>query len=100
MAQLEVINVDDIRKLLLSVSPNRGQEVASLLDELNPVWLLDRIADRNLFQAVLWQPNQVRMGLKCSKRLQAHAYSAAVILFSIGKLRPERDLILAPSTRC
>lgn len=96
MAQLELVNDSDVQKLLHSVSPNRSAELTALLDDLKPRWLLDRESDRNLFQARLGQPNEIRMGLKCSKRLQVHAYAAAVTLSSIGKPKQERDQILAP----
>jgi hypothetical protein len=90
------INEDDVKDLLLSVSPNRTAEVSALLDELNPTWLLDRDSDDDVFEARLGQPNVVRMGLKCSIRLQVHAYAVAVILSSIGKPKPERDRLLVP----
>jgi hypothetical protein len=96
VAQLEQISDSDVRKLLASVSPNRSADVTALLDEVKPIWLLDRESDRNLFQARLGQPNQIRIGLKCSKRLQVHAYAAAVILSAIGKPKPERDQMLLP----
>jgi hypothetical protein len=96
MARLELVNDCDVRKLLGLVSPNRDTELTALLDELKPVWLLDRESERILFQAELGQPNKIRMGLKCSKRLQVHAYAAAVIGSSIGKPKGEREPILAP----
>jgi hypothetical protein len=94
--QLDHINADDVNELLRVVSPNRTAELSALLDELNPTWLLDRDSDDDVFEARLGQPNTIRMGLKCSKRLEAHAYAAALILSSIGKPKPERDRILAP----
>jgi hypothetical protein len=99
MAQLEEVSEGDVRKLLATVSPNRAAELAALIDELGPVWLLDRESNQNLFQAWPGQPNQIRMGLKCSKRLQVHAYAAAVILSSVGKPKAERDQLLAPVDR-
>ena len=96
MPQLDHINADDVNELLRVVSPNRTAELSALLDELNPTWLLDRDSDDDVFEARLGPPNTIRMGLKCSKRLQAHAYAAALILSSIGKPKPERDRILAP----
>lgn len=96
MAQLEQVNDGDVRKLLLSVSTNRRVAMTALLDELKPVWMLDRESDGNLFWARLGQLNEIRIGLKGSKRLQVHAYAAAVIVSSIGKPKPERDQILAP----
>jgi hypothetical protein len=94
--RLDRINADDVKKLLLSVSPHRAAELSALLDELNPTWLLDRDSDEDVFEARLGQPNKVRMGLKCSKRLQVHAYAVAVTLSSIAKPKPERDRILGP----
>ena len=99
MTQFERADDNDMRKLLLSVSPNRAVELTALLDELKPVWLLDRVTEHNLFQARLGEPNEIRMGLKCSKRLQVHAYAAAVVLSSIGKPKEERDKILEPVDR-
>lgn len=96
MTHLEQINDSDVRKLLISVSPNRATELSALLDDLQTVWVLDRESDDNLFQARMGHPNEIRMGLKCSKRIQVHAYAAAVILSSIGKSKEERDRILAP----
>lgn len=96
MAHLEQVKDSDVRKLLQSVSPNRSAELSALLDELNPIWLLDRESEQILFEARPGQPNEIRMGLKCSKRLQLHAYAAAVILSSIGKPKDEQVQILAP----
>jgi hypothetical protein len=93
MGHFEEVNDIDVRKLLISVSPNRAPELTALLDELRPLWLLNRDADRILFQAKLGQPNEIRMGLKCSKRLQVHSYAIAVILTSIERPKQERDPI-------
>jgi len=96
MAQLAAVNQSDVRKLLLSISPRRTDEINTLLDDLKPEWLIDRESDRNLFRARPGEPNRILIGLKCSKRLQAHAYATAVVLSSIGKTKSERDHLLAP----
>jgi len=96
MTQLEMVCDDDVRSLLIFASPNRATDVSALLNELKPVWLLDRESDGIVFRARPGVPNQIHMGLKCSKRLQVHAYAAAVILSSIGKSQEERGRILAP----
>jgi hypothetical protein len=69
MPHEEQVNDHDVRKLLLSVSPNRATALSAMLDELQPVWLLNRDADRNLFQAIAGQPNLIRIGLKGSKAI-------------------------------
>jgi hypothetical protein len=98
MSQLERISDDGVRELLVSVLPKQTATVNALLDELKPVWLLDRKSDRILFraQSELGQPNEIRIGLKCTKRLQVHAYAVARILSALGKPKAERDLLLAP----
>lgn len=96
MPRLETLCDDDVRALLILASPNRTADMTALLNELKPVWLLDRESEGIVFRASPGDPNQIRMGLKCSRRLQIHAYATAVILSSIGKPKGERDRILAP----
>jgi hypothetical protein len=90
------INEGDVRKLLLSASSSRREELSALLDSVNPVWLLDRESDDVSFEARLGHPNEIRMGLKCSKRIQVHAYAAAVILGALNRPREERQRMLVP----
>ena len=96
MTQIARVHSEPIRKLLRAVSLNRARELEGLFDELSPVFELDRETERNLFQAILGDPNIIRMGLKCSVRLQAHAYAAGNVIQAIG--RPdEREELMAPA---
>lgn len=96
MTRFDKVCDEDVQRLLNLVSPNRTADVSVLLNELKPVWLLDRESEGIVFRARPGEPNQIHMGLKCSKRLQVHAYATAVILSSIGMTKDERDLTLAP----
>lgn len=95
MAQLEQIDDHDMRKLLLSVSQNRSVEMNSLLDDLQPVCLVDRESDRIRFQALPGQPNQIIVGVKCAKRLHVHCCAAAVILSAIKETGSAQDRLVA-----
>lgn len=105
MNQNERISTESIRKLLRTVSLNRAAEVDALLDELKPVCELDRQSERNLFWSLLSTPNVIGIGLKCSVRLQAHAYAAGVVITAIGtpgfKTMPkaERDKLFIPANQ-
>ncbi|MBA2116737.1 phage exclusion protein Lit family protein [Bremerella alba] len=96
MKRIVQVKEDDVRRLLCWASPCRNNELIRLLDELDTKWMVDREAERILFQARPGQPNEIVMGLKCSRRLQVHAYAAAIIFSSLGKSKDERDKILRP----
>ena len=105
MAEIQVQRVDaePIQKLLRSVSLNKAKDLDSLFDELVPVCEWDRESEDNLFQAVLGEPNVIRINLKCSIRLEAHAYAAGVIVNAFGTPgfstmeKKERDKLLVPA---
>lgn len=80
MAALHRINPDPIHKLLKDVSFHSVDRLDNLLRELAPVFEVDLQTEGNLFQAALGEPNIIRFGLKCTIRLQAHAYATAVML--------------------
>ena len=84
MATYEQVSAEPIRKLLRMVSLNRAGELDALFNDLAPVCELDRTTERNLFQAILAEPNIIRIGVKCTVRLQAHAYAAGVVCAAIG----------------
>lgn len=44
-------------------------------------------------------PNAIRIGLKCTKRIQSHAYATAVILNAISKPQEERQRRLAAADK-
>lgn len=90
------VNDGDVRKFLLSVSASRRDELAALLDSVAPVWILDRESEELSFEARLGHPNEILMGLKCSKRIQVHAYATAVVLGCFNKPSEERRRILSP----
>ena len=104
-SQVQRVDAEPIRRILRSVSLNRAKDLDALFDELAPICELDREADRNLFQAVLGNPNIVRIGLKCTVRLEAHAHAAGVIVAALGapgfaKMeKPERDKLLVPADK-
>ena len=98
MVQSERIDIEPIRKLLRTVSLDRANELDVLLDERALVCELDRETDCNLFQAILGSPNIVKIGLKCTIRLQAHAYAGGIVIAAIGK-PSEWDTLVAPANR-
>lgn len=105
MSHNERVSIEPIQRLLQVVSLNRAADVDALLNELSPICVLDRDTERNLFWARLGNPNVIGMGLKCSVRLQAHAYASAVIITAISRLdfkvipKGERDQLFEPANR-
>ena len=93
MTLSERVDCEPIRELLRAVSLSRGDELDALFDELAPVCELDRATERNLFQATLGDPNILRIGVKCTVRLQAHAYAAGIVIQALAK-PDERDTFL------
>lgn len=89
--------------LLRRVSFGKSDELDALVGELAPVCELDRDAERNLFQAALGNPNIIRIGTKCTVRLEKQAYAAGVVMLAISNPgfqhmgRTERHALLSPA---
>jgi hypothetical protein len=105
MTQSERISADWMLRLLRITLPSRADDLDQLFDELKPECELDRTEDRILFQARLGSPNIIRVGTKCSTRLEAHAYAAAIVFSAIGAAgftkmeKAERHALLAPADK-
>lgn len=105
MEEVERVSAQPIRSLLRKVSLDRANDVDQLFDELAPVCDLHRDEGRILFRAVSDTPNVIRIGLKCTVRLQAHAYAAAIVLARISRpefpgMSPEyRSRLLSPASQ-
>lgn len=83
MASVERVNIEPIKKLLRMAAPAKAADLDELFKRLSPVCELDRIEERILFQADA-DHNLIRIGTKCTVRLQAHAFAAGVIIAGIG----------------
>ncbi len=77
------VSLEPIAKLLRDAAPHRRSELDALLIELSPACELDCDAERVLFQAAL-RPPKIRIGVKCTQRLEAHAYFAAICISAFG----------------
>ena len=69
---------EPIRKLLRVISSNLAAEIGLLLDELDPIFQIDVLSERNLVWSRCGTPNVIGMGMKCSFRLQLQSYAAGV----------------------
>jgi hypothetical protein len=88
--------------LLRTFAPGRETELQQLVERLQPTFQLDTTEERILFQADS-ATNTITLGLEGSRRLQAHAYAAAIFVTALStpgylNLEPEeRDRLYAPA---
>ncbi|MGA2705715.1 MAG: phage exclusion protein Lit family protein [Isosphaeraceae bacterium] len=80
MGQIQETSLDPLRKLLRQVVRDRFHDLDRLLSQISPVLELDKEEDQILFQATIGKPNVIRIGVKCTVRLQAHAYASGIII--------------------
>jgi hypothetical protein len=64
-------------------APAKAADLDDLFQRLSPVCELDHTEERILFHADADQ-NLIRIGTKCTMRLQAHALAAGVVIVGIG----------------
>jgi len=100
----ENVPVEPLIDWLRLVSIGKEDELDELLREVSPIIVeFDNDSDDITFKAIPGDPKTIRMGLKCSIRLEAHAEAASVIINAIGTLgyhsmdRVERDKLLSPA---
>ena len=67
------------------MAPAKAKDLDELFGLLSPVCEVDRTQERILFQADADQ-NLIRIGMKCTTRLHAHAFAAGVVIAGIGRL--------------
>ena len=84
MGQIQETNLDPLRKLLRQVTRDRFHDLDRLLSQIAPVLELDKEEDQFLFQASSGNPNVIRIGVKCTARLQAHAYASGIIIAALS----------------
>ncbi len=84
MRQMQRTDIEPIRALLRQVLRRKATDFDSLLSQLAPVLELDKEEDRILFQATSGNPNVIRIGVKCTLRLQAHAYASGIIIAALS----------------
>ncbi len=74
---------EPIAKLLRMAAPKKAADLDELLRRLSPTLEIDRAEGRILFQAD--SVNKIiRIGMKCTCRLQAHGLAAGVVIAGIG----------------
>jgi hypothetical protein len=83
MPAVERINIEPIEKLLRKAAPAKATDLESLFQRLSPICELDRTEEGILFQANADQ-NLIRIGTKCTLRLQAHSLAAGVIVAGVS----------------
>jgi len=83
MAAIQSVDIGPIKELLRNVAPSKAGQLDELFDRLSPICELDRSDERILFQADT-ERKLIRIGTKCTIRLQAHALAAGVIITGIG----------------
>ncbi len=100
----ENVPVEPLIEWLRLVSIGKEDELDELLREVSPIIVeFDNDSDDITFQAIEGEPNIIRIGLKCSIRLEAHAEAASVIINAIGTPgyhsmdRVERYKLLSPA---
>ena len=85
----ERASAEPIRELLRRAAPEKEAELADVFKHLNPQCELDHDAEHLLFEAVPYE-NLIRIGMKCTIRLQAHSYGAGAILAAFATPGYER----------
>lgn len=99
---VEVVSFEPVARLLREAAPHKAADLDALLARLAPACVLDRRADRLLFQAQL-TPAAIRIGLKCTYRLEAHAYVAGIVIVGIGtpgyldRSREQHEVLFEPA---
>ncbi len=84
MGQIQETSLDPLRKLLRQVVRDRFHDLDRLLSQISPVLELDKEEDQILFQARSGNPNVIRIGVKCTVRLQSHAYASGIIIAALS----------------
>ncbi len=84
MRQMQRTDIEPIRALLRQVLRRKATDFDGLLSQLAPVLELDKEEDRIIFQATIGNPNVIRIGVKCTVRLQAHAYASGIIIATLS----------------
>jgi len=84
MGQIRETSLDPLRKLLREVVRDRFHDLDRLLSQISPVLELDKEEDRILLQASSGNPNVIRIGVKCTARLQSHAYASGIIIAALS----------------
>jgi len=74
---LQLFSFDPLAKLLRQAAPRKAADLDAILSRLQPICELDRQSDRILFQARP-SPCTIRIGIECTRRLQAHTYAAGI----------------------
>ncbi len=101
----QIVSAEPIQDILRKVSFKKAKELDELFEEVQPMVALDYNSDQNVFQAVHGNPNLIRIGIQCSKRLEAHAHATAVIMsaFSVPEFASlstdEKNYICEPANR-
>jgi hypothetical protein len=84
MIKNERTSIEPVRKLLRAISFASAAEMDVLIAELQCLCELDRTDESILFWAQMGRPNVIGIGLKCTVRLEAHAYASAVIFLGLA----------------
>jgi Peptidase U49 len=84
MRQMQRTDIEPIRALLRQVLRRKATDFDGLLSQLAPVLELDKEEDRIIFQTTIGNPNVIRIGVKCTVRLQAHAYASGIIIAALS----------------
>jgi hypothetical protein len=79
------VSFDPLANLLRQAAPEKAADLDAILSRLQPICELDRQSERILFQARP-SPCTIRIGIECTRRLQAHAYAAGIFFSTPGCL--------------
>jgi hypothetical protein len=84
MHVVERVSFEPLAKLLKQAAPAKASELDEFLSQLQPVCQIDRTEERLLFRACS-ASKTIEFGMKCTCRLQSHAYAAAAIILALGE---------------
>lgn len=83
MTAIRQVSSKPLIDLLKCSSRNRSTQLDAIMAELDPQFQLDTEKETVLFEASR-PPNMITIGLKCTCRLQAHAYAFGIALAALG----------------
>ena len=96
---VERVDPAGLWNLVGNVAPEKRADLGALLKQLSPEVYYERHSDEILFRSRL--PNQIIVGVQATRRLQAHALSAGVVMDFLGtsaeKPIEERHAIMKPA---
>ncbi len=102
MAATRQVDAAPLVSLLRRAAPHNAENLEKLLSELAPIFMLESGEESILFKSRL-NPPTIIVGVKCTCRLQAHAFAGGIFLSALStpgylQMSPEqRGRLYAPA---